>query len=293
MNLNCQILRQNDRNISCKEVYENKCIFKKQSLSPGSNPSEEYFFWEYFYKLETDMIPFCVNADANKKAIMYEWLEGYEQISGKYTPVALKRILDYLKVNSEKNTFYRLKNDCKLVSLSERRLQQQLEYFNDICERATDFYSDFISRDSFKKAFNKALYDFSCKDTLCHGDLGKSNILIKGNDIKIIDFEYSMFSSRELDYGRLASSIFLSYQNKEIDKDLFFEMISLIANAPIRLDKLAGLTGLQLTMRIVHTYKSKENMPGCVHNQVKTALNLLSFKDENCTNQEFLNLFIL
>lgn len=293
MNMEREILRHNDRNISYKEFHVDKYVFTKTSASSDTNPAEEYCFWEYFYKLNSGMIPLCIQSLPQSKTIQYEWLEGYEQISGKYSPQNLEMILAFLDLNASTNTFDKLKNDINLNLLSEKKLQQQLGYYSNIRESAITFYCDFVSKTIFEKSFDLSIEDFCYKDVLCHGDLGKSNILIKDADIKIIDFEYAMFSAKELDYGRLLSSIFLAYQNKEIDKQQFFEMVLMIAKSPVKLDTLARLAGLQLTMRIIHTYGNKEKLPRDAYNHVRTALNLLSAKDVFCTNQDFLNLFII
>jgi len=290
MNIERQILRENDRNICYREFNVDKYIFTKTSTSVNGNAAEEYYFWKYFFALNTGMIPFCNNCISRSKTIQYEWLDGYTQLSGKYTSQILEKILWYIDLNARVNTFDNLKYDNKIVALSEKRLQQQLAYYADIREKAKILYNSLISKTLFDEMFDASLNVLCCKDVLCHGDLGRSNILIKDADIKIVDFEYSMFSAKELDYGRLLSSIFLSYQNNIVKKNLFFEMVAMIAKSPLKLDKLARCAGLQLIMRNIHAFVNKSRISNVSYDQFNIAIRLLSVKD-NITANKVIDIF--
>lgn len=256
-----EVIRNNERNVSRVDYLKNKKVFYKVSSKNNTNPAEEFYAWECFYAIDSKIIPKCLYVDEEAKSIAFEFLDNYTTISDRYNKNYIKKLVSFLNNNSKKNTIERLKNNQRLMKRSEKVQTEQKKFFIEGRESAAQYYEQkgYIAYNKFISFYDKAFNDFFTNEVLSHCDLGKSNILICGEDLKIVDYEYSMFSVKEVDYARIFSSITIDFYSQRLSFTEFIDMVSILINNDLDLYRFIRLAAFQLIMRLFHTSEKQFN----------------------------------
>lgn len=155
--------------------------------------------------------PKLINYSLKTNSKITEYLDGYENICfNNINDLNLEKIISAVKVIHNFNpTGYR-----------------ELDYFKDINLWLKESKDNEISLKSkivqdFLRDFS-VIYDILSKE-LSHADMLESNILIKGNDIKIIDFEYSAYTFKYFDLMSLLSENNISKDQQKKIIDIYFK----------------------------------------------------------------------
>ncbi len=256
-----KVLRQSERSVCYLAEHDGNKVFYKTSPFAVQN---EKFFCDRFKLACPTMIPSCVYASDGE--IAYEYLSGYKTATEGYTFSVVKKLVDFVKRNQKINDVSAFDKNDEIIKISSSRATSQVEYFYSAIERAKKTVD--VSAD-FENDVSLAINDFTTYKTLCHGDLGKSNVLLRNDDVKIIDYEYSLFSVSEFDLGRILSTQIVSYFIKPyIDFDKSVNLLYAESDF-LRLNRL---TALQLIMRT----KFCEQLNDVNVNELRFALRLLS-----------------
>lgn len=265
-----EIIRISGRN-EIKRIWDGtQTLFVKRGVAQSSDPSREFVFWKCFKAVAPECFPDCVYSDPASKTIAYCWLDGYRDLRKSYDAAALQSVFLFLEINGKVNRFDVLKSDLELVAESRRRRDSQRLFYADSCMKALGLSRTICGEDVFCSALERALEDFSSEEVLCHGDLGRSNILVNADNIKIVDYEYSMFSCLETDYGRILASSAISetipssFQCFEREARRLCDM-----NSTLSFDRLSHMTGLQMLMRYYGCSKEFSIIPANIVLAVK------------------------
>ncbi len=254
-----RILRENDRNTSYCAEWQDKDIFLKD-IRTDLTPSEEYQIWQRYRKVSKDMIPQCLFFDDDKKQIAYEWLSGYAPINDGYSQENLDLILQFLKKNALVNSYKKLCANDVIVQCSRKKRRAQINTFLSYADKAVRLFVE-QGYDFPFSGFLLSLSYFCYEETLCHCDMGRSNILWNGKSIKLVDYEYSMFSRKELDYGRLYSTVFLLMRDGVLDNSTYEKLsLQIVERNKINCEYFSKLAGLQLLMRLVNNFEAKKQV---------------------------------
>lgn len=128
-----------------------------------------------------------------------------------------------------------------------------------------------------KKKSLKYLYDFDwnfIKSSYCHGDLTFENILIKNDEIYLIDFLDSFIDTKYIDIAKILQDIdvYWSLRNKEIDSNLLirYQVIKKILLSKLNQDeKKICYTLLLINLLRILPYTSDEKTNNFLHKKIE------------------------
>ena len=203
----CLEIRQNSRHRCYVCVEDTEKIFLKQSVLEQEKILDEIAFFECFKKVNAEIVPQFMRY--KEGYLMAPWLEGY---SPKYffemDKNNIDKLCEFFRNNFNKSRDGMIRNKS-LERVSFRRKSKIIEDSLKMMR----FYNrehEMFSNQYFIQEFYKILIDILNNNILVHGDLGHSNIMIDDSDnMKIIDFEFSMFSAIEFDISRVLVSMSL------------------------------------------------------------------------------------
>jgi len=203
------LIHHNDRNKSYKAFKNDEIYYLKESIIKDKPIYKETIAMKLFHNVSPNIIPKPYDSD-DKHIFLCEWIEGYKWIDydlDETYSFIYKDIGNFIYQNSIINTFDSLIN----ILTSE-----EINHFANVKKLFLSMYvSVYKSLQLSKKNTHaekyKLLLDRFVQENkiLIHGDLNRSNILSDNKNIKIVDFEFSTFSSLEFELGRLFASFIM------------------------------------------------------------------------------------
>ena len=114
-------------------------------------------------------------------------------------------------------------HEANLYVDHEFSLFDQIEFYESLWPNKTSAYSDYETTKKNVMKLRKYIEQNIEKKTLCHIDAIPDNFLLKGNDVFMIDWEYSGMQDPHIDIAMFC--IYSMYDQNEIDKliDLYFK----------------------------------------------------------------------
>ena len=114
-------------------------------------------------------------------------------------------------------------HEANLCVDHEFSLFDQIEFYESLWPNKTSAYSDYETTKKNVMKLRKYIEQNIEKKTLCHIDAIPDNFLLKGNDVFMIDWEYSGMQDPHIDIAMFC--IYSMYDQNEIDKliDIYFK----------------------------------------------------------------------
>lgn len=178
---------------------------------------------------------------------------------------------------------YILRKDIKYVKEFVEKLLDDIlsrEEFDNIdtepIANKLDSLKKFCDSDEKKKSL-KYLYTFDwnlIKKSYCHGDLTFENILIKNDEIYLIDFLDSFIDTKYIDIAKILQDIdvYWSLRNKEIDSNLLirYQVIKKILLGKLtQNEKKICYTLLLINLLRILPYTSDEKTNNFLHKKIE------------------------
>lgn len=208
-----KLIHYNDRNKSYKANKANKSYYLKESIVKDKAINKETIAMNLFHNVCPSIVPKTYTSD-EKNILICEWLEGYEWIEydldDSYRYI-YNNVGNFLYQNSIKNKF-----EVLIKTLSNEEIAHLANVKKTFLSMYVSVYKLLklckITEDTNHAEIYKLLLDRFVEENkiLIHGDLNRSNILSNNKDIKIVDYEFSTFSSLEFELGRLFASFIMN-----------------------------------------------------------------------------------
>ena len=194
-----------------------------------------------------------------------------------------KYFIDMEYINGLNFNDYLLRKDIKSVKLLVDKL------FNEILERKESGSIDLKKINKKLDSLNaycstpiieqsmKYLRNFewnTVKESYCHGDLTFENILVKNDDIYVIDFLDSFIDSKYIDIAKVLQDvdIYWSVRNKKIDSNLLirYQVIkkALLSNLTIK-EREVSYTLLLLNMLRILPYTKDDKTKQFIYKKIE------------------------
>lgn len=259
---------------------------------------------EYFHSLCPEFIPKIYKKNEKEYFFMMEYLDNFSSLRNSH-----KNISSYEKLGS---FLYSLS-----ISTPKKKLYYECEELKQITKNYVFEYPfiknhkalvilDYAPQKTFSKEFLynltslKEIFLYS-KKSLIHGDLHTDSVMIKDDNIAIIDSEFSLFSEVSFDIGNLLAHIlFSSIEHKDklyIDKIvLLLDQLSKIKEFKNILQNSIGFCSVEMARRLYVPAKSKnlENISSISKKEsaYKLSFNLADELGANIKNTKDIDSFL-
>lgn len=221
---------------------------------------------EYFHTLCPNYVPKIYHKNVDEKLFIMDYLQDYLPLREHGANIDSYKHLGIfvykLATNKPKEKLYYECDDLKEITKN-----YVFEYpFIDNHEALSIL--DYFPQKKFSEEFLKNL-DYlkeiflNSKQSLIHGDLHTDSIMIKKENIAIIDSEFSLYSEVSYDIGNiLAHTIFNSIATKnnnyKIKIELLFQMLKSLENFTYILQNSIGFCAIEMARRLYVPAKSKD-----------------------------------
>lgn len=221
---------------------------------------------EYFHSLAPDFIPQIYLKNEQDFFFVMEYLDGYVPLREQnVTPLIYKKLGEFL------------------FTLSSHAPNKKLYYACDELKQITKSYVfeypfiknhealvilEYLPPQNFSQKFLanletlKTLF-LSPSRTLIHGDLHTDSIMVRENNLAIIDSEFALFSDVSFDIGNLiAHTLFHSIANKDKEYEnkleALFSKLKELQNFSDVLQNSVGFCAIEMMRRLYVPAKSKD-----------------------------------
>lgn len=221
---------------------------------------------EYFHSLAPDFIPQIYLKNEQDFFFVMEYLDGYVPLREQnVTPLIYEKLGEFLFALSShapnKNLYYAC-DELKQITKS-----YVFEY-PFIKNHEALVILEYLPAQNFSQKFLDNLQKFktlflSPSQTLIHGDLHTDSIMIKENNLAIIDSEFALFSDVSFDIGNLiAHTLFHSIANKDKEYEnkleALFSKLKELQNFSDVLQNSVGFCAIEMMRRLYVPAKSKD-----------------------------------
>jgi thiamine kinase-like enzyme len=303
------LIHSNERNISYKAIKNNINYYFKKSVD-NKKFLNETLSMKLFSKVNKELILDCYETE-DDFVLLTEWLDGYKWIDydldSSYNGV-YEKIGQFLSLNKEINSYDNLKNQLSFEEIScflevkKKMVSMYVTVYNLLKD-----YESFVHSENIASNY-KNLLDIFVKENkiLIHGDLNRSNILCNNEfDLKIVDFEFSTFSSLEFELGRFFTSFIMKgledyrekqeyneYQNNILNN--MFTILNSIDKNDINLDLMIKFIGFYI-INVIFYHKNNftriKDKVGYIDYFMPYALLLINIESSN--KEKIDNKFVL
>lgn len=221
---------------------------------------------EYFHTLCPNYVPKIYHKNVDEKLFIMDYLQDYLPLREHSTDINSYKHLGIfvykLATNKPKEKLYYECDDLKEITknyvfeypfIHNHEALSILNYFPQ-----KKFSEEFLKNlDYLKDVF------LNSKQSLIHGDLHTDSIMIKKENIAIIDSEFSLYSEVSYDIGNILahtifSSIAIKNSNYKIKIELLFEMLKNLENFTYLLQNSIGFCAIEMARRLYVPAKSKD-----------------------------------
>lgn len=221
---------------------------------------------EYFHTLCPNYVPKIYHKNVDEKLFIMDYLQDYLPLREHGANINSYKHLGIfvykLATNKPKEKLYYECDDLKEITknyvfeypfIDNHEALSILDYFPQ-----KKFSEEFLKNlDYLKEVF------LNSKQSLIHGDLHTDSIMIKKENIAIIDSEFSLCSEVSYDIGNiLAHTIFNSIATKnnnyKIKIELLFQMLKSLENFTYILQNSIGFCAIEMARRLYVPAKSKD-----------------------------------
>lgn len=221
---------------------------------------------EYFNTICPKYVPKIYIKNEKKHFFLMEYLKHYKPLRKRKTNHKVyKKLGSFLfKVATntpKKNSYY----ECEQLKQITKNYVFEYPFIKD--HKSLVILSYFPQK-KFSNDFLKNLeylknIFLNSKSSLIHGDLHTDSIMVKNNDIAIIDSEFSLYSEISFDIGNiLAHTLFssISFENKLYEKKIrqLFKKLKELNNFKKILQHSIGFCAIEMARRLYVPAKSKD-----------------------------------